>query len=591
MKPNSTHSAAKFRSVRSAHSNPRRLPTMKFTALFGIAGGAAALWLVALMAFAQEQRPLPPAGERPLGDERPSFGPGGGPPGGQQERKLIPQFDQDGDKRLNAAERKAARDFLAANGGARKGGPRGPGGPGGQHSEPAKPGRALTPAEVKNFPDAGLFDEMVLRTFFLEFDSSDWEKELAEFKNTDVEVPAKLTVDGKVLRDVGVRFRGMSSFMMVPEGSKRSLGLSIDYAHENQRLAGYRNLHLLNAHEDPSFLRSVLYNHIARTYLPAPKATFARVVINGECWGVYVCAQQFDKDFVADAFQSSKGTRWKVPGSPNGRGSLAYLGDDPAPYKRIYDMKSKDDGKAWAALIKLCKTLTETPPKQLEAALKPLLDVDGALKFLALENTFINNDGYWVRSSDYSLYLDTKGVMHLIPHDTNETFSQPGGPGAPGGGPGGPRPFAGKGPDEKGAPPFGGRGFGGPRVNGVELDPLVGANDASKPLLSKLLAVPAFRARYLALMRDMSERWLDWTKLGPLAQQYYELIAADVRLDTRKLESTAAFERSLTSNAASAAVTEAGPRGPRPTISLKDFADQRRAYLTKRLAELETVGR
>lgn len=579
----------------------RRGPVSKFTALLGCAGCAGLLWLVAVMALAQEQR-APQPGERPFG----------GPPGGQQEQKLIPQFDQDGDKRLNAAERKAARDFLTANGGARKGGPRGPGGPGGQHSEPAKPGRALTPAEVKNFPDAGLFDETVLRTFFLEFDSSDWEKELAEFKNTDVEVPAKLTVDGKVLRDVGVRFRGMSSFMMVPEGSKRSLGLSIDYAHENQRLAGYRNLHLLNAHEDPSFLRSVLYNHIARTYLPAPKATFARVVINGECWGVYVCAQQFDKDFVADAFQSNKGTRWKVPGSPNGRGNLAYLGDDPAPYKRIYDMKSKDDGKAWAALIKLCKTLTETPPEQLEAALKPLLDVDGALKFLALENTFINNDGYWVRSSDYSLYLDPKGVMHLIPHDTNETFSQPGGPGAPGGGPGGPRPFAGKGPDEKGAPPFGGRpdfeskggqkggpgfgppgggrGFGGPRVNGVELDPLVGANDTSKPLLSKLLAVPAFRARYFALIRDMSERWLDWTKLGPLAQQYYELIAADVRLDTRKLESTAAFERSLTSSAASAASTEAGPRGPRPTISLKDFADQRRAYLTKRLAELQPIA-
>ena len=39
---------------------------------------------------------------------------GGGPPMGMQEaRKLVPQFDKDGDKRLNVAERKAAREFLA----------------------------------------------------------------------------------------------------------------------------------------------------------------------------------------------------------------------------------------------------------------------------------------------------------------------------------------------------------------------------------------------------------------------------------------------------------------------------------------------
>ena len=62
-------------------------------------------------------------------------------------------------------------------------------------------------------------------------------------------------LDGVTYRDVGVHFRGMSSFMMVPEGSKRSLNLSIDYVHETQRLLGYRTLNLLNANGDPTFLR------------------------------------------------------------------------------------------------------------------------------------------------------------------------------------------------------------------------------------------------------------------------------------------------------------------------------------------------
>jgi hypothetical protein len=43
---------------------------------------------------------------------------------------------------------------------------------------------------------------------------------------------------------VGVRFRVTSSFMMVPEGSKRSFGLSLDYAHPDQRLAVFQRKQL-----------------------------------------------------------------------------------------------------------------------------------------------------------------------------------------------------------------------------------------------------------------------------------------------------------------------------------------------------------
>jgi len=129
--------------------------------------------------------------------------------------------------------------------------------------------------------------------------------------------------------------------------------------------------------------------------------------------------------------------------------------------------------------------------------------------------------------------------------------------------------------------PGGGRGRGGPgianmpRVEGVKLDPLVAANDANKPLISKLLAVPSLRARYLGYVRDIAEKWLDWNKLGPIAQQYHSLIVADLKADTRALDSFEDFERSLASETQGSGVV--GPGGGR--ISLKNFADQRRAYL------------
>ena len=525
----------------------------------------------------QDGGPRPPSGPDnggPNFDGPPPFGPGGQGGMMQEETPLVKQFDQNGDKWLNTTERKAAREFLLKERAERRGARRGPpGGPHNENQEPPPSGAKVSPADVKSFPsftNAPLYDPKTLRTLFLQFENADWERELADFNNTDVEVPAKLTVDGKTYAEVGVHFRGASSYFTVGEGRKRSLGVSLDFADKKQALGGHHTLNLLNSHGDPTFLRAVLYSQIARSYLPTPRANFVRVVINGESWGVYVNAEQFNRDFVKEQFGMTRGARWHVHGSPRGQGSLAYLGGEAGPYKKIYTIKSRDDPKSWADLIRLCQVLQETPTNRLEAALAPLLDIDGALKFLALENALINNDGYWVRSSDYNLYQDEQGRFHVIPHDMNETFTRPGGPGL-GGGPGG---------RGRNAPPGGGGGGGGggARVEGVKLDPLVAAHDANKPLLSKLLAVPILRTRYLGYVRDIADKWLDWDRLGPIARQHQALIAAEVEADTRKLDSTEAFTRGLTEDIAG---TGGGP-GRGGSIGLKNFADQRRAFLLQR---------
>ncbi len=477
---------------------------------------------------------------------------------GGDEAKLLKKFDKDNSRFLDATERQAAREFIAterAEGRIRERGPGGRRGGGGEASE-VQPGRKVTPDQVPSGGDAGLYDPKVLRTLFLQFEDADWEKALADFSNTDVDVPATVMVDGKELRHVGVAFRGASSYFTVPAGRKRSLNLSVDNVHEDQRLLGARSLNLLNAHVDPSNLRSVLYFGIAREYLPAARANFVHVVINGESWGVYVSVEQFNKDFVQAHFGTTDGARWKVQGSPNGRGTLAYLGDNAEPYRRIYTLKTKDTAASWQALARLCKVLNETPAERLEAELAPILDIEGALRFLALENVMVNNDGYWIRSSDYNLYLDPKGRFHILPHDSNETFYLPGGPG-----------FG------------GGRGGGEGGIQGVELPPTQGIDNPERPLIGKLLAVPALKARYLAIVRDMADKWLDWDRLGPIARQHQALIRETLKADTRKLSSFEDFEKNLTETASGGGGP--GPGGGRGIIGIKEFADQRRAYLLK----------
>ncbi|HEX3152923.1 MAG TPA: CotH kinase family protein [Gemmataceae bacterium] len=372
------------------------------------------------------------------------FGPGGpggfGGPGGMfgGTRKILKDFDKDGDGRLNNEERQAARESLKKQGG----GGRGPGGPNGgfgkgMNMEPAKPGPKVSPDEVAKYLDKPLYEPTILRTLFFEFENKDWEQELQDFHGTDVEVPATLTVDGKKYPNVGIHFRGMSSYMGVAAGYKRSLNVKLDFADPKQRLYGSKTLNLLNNHEDASGLSTVLYSYVARQYIPTPNANLVKVVINGESWGVYTNVQQFDKVFTKENFKSEKGARWKVRGNPGARGGLEYIGENVEDYKRIYEIKSTDDEKSWKALINFCKVLNQTPADKLEEALRPICDVEGLLWFIALDVAVINGDGYWTRSSDYSIYLDDKNKFHFIPADMNECFRPAGGPGM--GGPGGMR--------------------------------------------------------------------------------------------------------------------------------------------------------
>jgi len=291
------------------------------------------------------------------------------------------------------------------------------------------------------------------------------------------------------------------------------------------------------------------------------------VVINGESWGVYLNAEQFNSDFVRDRFKDKGGARWKVPGSPIGRGGMAYLGENIDAYRGIYDIKSRDSEQPWRRLIQMFKVLNETPADRLEAALAPLLDVDGALKFLAVEIALANTDGYWTRASDYNIYLDGQGRVHVLPHDMNEGLEEEGGgPGGPGRGrggpPGGPGGF--QLPPGIQLPP----GFQFPTTfgqAGSELDPLIGLDDVTKPLRSKLLAVPALRTRYLGYVREIADKWLDWRTLEPMIRQYQSVIAADIKADTRKLYSTEQFTAGV----------------DRGDDSLKSFVDRRRAFLLK----------
>ncbi len=444
-----------------------------------------------------------------------------GPPRGPARENLVEKFDADEDGRLNDEERAAALAHARKN-------PAGmpPFMPAGDpEDKPVVPGRPTTldedVAESERLAvgeTAPLYDDGRLRTLFLRFADDDWYDQLGVLYHTEVDVPATLIVDGETYADVGVRFRGNSSYFMTRESLKKSWNISLDWQHKRQRLHGYRTLNLLNSHEDPSSVREVLFSEIGRDYTPAPEANHVRLVVNGEDWGVYVNVQQFNSDYTRAAFGSKGGTRWKIPANPKGGdGGLSYLGPDPAEYKEAYRLLSKDSESAWAALVELCETLGTTPDDELVDALDPIFDIDGALRHLAMENVFGDHDGYLSRASDYNLYLDPDGRFHLVPHDSNETFRD------------------------------GGRG-GGPSSLGdtKQIDPFLHADNEERPVIRRLLGIRRLRARYAAHVRTIVDEWLSWDHIGPRVEAYHGLIDAYVEADAKQLYTHADFLASTT---------------------------------------------
>jgi len=487
-----------------------------------------------------------------------------------QRVELIPKFDKDQDGILDKAERSAAREFVlkqresgGGERGSRGGRPAGPGGDRG--SRPGRPdgdrggppprpdrGRGGRPEqEPRDFSKAEhlspgnevaskkkLYHEGTLRTLFITFKDDEWKEEMEAFYRTDVAVPADLIVDGKLYKDVGLKYRGNSSYFSVSPELKRSMNLYVDHKHGGQKLLGYKTLNLLNSNSDPTFMREVIYSHVARDYIPAFKGNFIKVVINGESWGVYSHIQQYNKDFLEENFGTRGGVRWKIGAGGGGRGNLGYPGDRKEDYGG-YQLRTNGADNAWEKLADFTKLLNETPPGKLAAALNERLDIDSALWSLALECVF-QDEGYFTRGSDYNLYLDPDGRFHVLQHDGNEVMNIPGGPGMPSG------------------------------LSGPKLEPFYNADNPDRPLMFKLFQVPELKARYRHHLKTITEEWIAWDKISPLVEGYASLIGDEVKKDVRKHSSFEAFEKGLLKTSSD---------GRRTKLGLKPFTEGRREFL------------
>lgn len=386
-----------------------------------------------------------------------------------------------------------------------------------------------------NQATSGLYDESVIRTIELTFPQANYWNLLTQNYASKTNLLANMKVDGVAYDSVGVRFKGNTSYQMIQTSQKKSFNIETDWLKNGQEVMGYSTLNLNNCFEDRSFMREFFYLYQIRKHIPAAKASFVRLLINGQNWGLYPNVQQINKDFLKEWFMTNDGTNWRAD-SPTGGGggggggpqwgdgtaALNYLSTDTATYKQYYTLKATEKDYPWNDLVITCDKLNNTTVANIPSVVPAYLDVDRTLWFLASEIAFTDDDSYVYKGKmDYYAYWE-KETGRIVPQefDGNSCMAT---------------------------------------NKATTWSPFYNETKVNYPLLNKLLAVPEYRQRYLAHMRTLIQDELDTASTHPMLTQYRNMLDTMVSNDSKKLYTYAQFVSEVT--------------------VLKSFINSRRNYL------------
>ncbi len=356
-------------------------------------------------------------------------------------------------------------------------------------------------------PATGFFDPALIRDVNLTFSQSNYWQLLQMNYASETELAASLTVDGVTYENVGVRFRGNTSYTQTGTSQKKSFAISLDFVDPEQNVMGYNSLKFNNAHQDPTFMREVLYNRMAARHTPIAKGNFIHLYINGEDWGLYPSIQDIDKIFLEEWWTSNDGARFRA--NPNdgpaggtwgdGTAGMNYLGSSEASYQQYYSLKSSDIEDSWQKLIDACQILNTATVANKEAV-RAKLDIDKVLWYLAVENIFTDDDSYVMKGKmDYMIYYEPESDRTVpFEYDGNSTFQA---------------------------------------MAATTWTPFKNATNVNYPLINKLLNIPEWRQRYLAHYRTILNETFTTANANALIDAMDAQIGDLVEADPKKLYS------------------------------------------------------
>ncbi len=265
-----------------------------------------------------------------------------------------------------------------------------------------------------------VFDTSRLHVVQVEIDPADWSALQAAYWS-DQYYAADVSLDGEVLRQIGLRSRGDGS----RNAEKPGLKLDFNRYVAGQEFHGYKSLVLDNCYQDATCLRETLAFQVFEAMgLAAPQAAHARLYVNGSYWGLYGLVEPVSGHFLNERFGENGGNlfdyEWVRPWH------FEYLGDDPGAYiPSPFDPDQTEEPFDGGGLVELVRDANLAPAATLSEELRPHLDPQRFLTYLAVENALAEWDGFvgdWAVNNLYLYQYRGRRSFVLIPWDKDTSF-------------------------------------------------------------------------------------------------------------------------------------------------------------------------
>jgi len=217
--------------------------------------------------------------------------------------------------------------------------------------------------------------------------------------------------------EVAVRLKGSFGSFRALAWGKAAFKVDLD-DYEAYRLRGMEHITWNNAVQDPSYVREALAYAVWRAAgVPAPRAGWTRLSLNGEYRGLYVLLESIDDHFLERWYGPDFGTLYEgTPGADLVADNLIRFELDEGPDEMAF-------------LEEVTALLEGAPSDALYAETQSVIDWDQVLRFLAVENLLAHWDGYIV-PNNFFLRVSADQRIQLLPWGTDQAFEEEGAPGA-----------------------------------------------------------------------------------------------------------------------------------------------------------------
>lgn len=285
-----------------------------------------------------------------------------------------------------------------------------------------------------------IFDQEKLHTFELILPQSALD-EINDDPTAENYVEGSLTFQGETISPIGIRYKGsIGAFVGCVSGNnwanpsghktctKLSMKIKINWDGRKEKFYGLKKIQLHSMNNDDSQMRDRLgYWLFQEMGIPTPRATHAKLLINGEYVGLFALIENIDGRFTRHNFDNGKGNLYKEVWPLNS--------DNESQSEQVYinALETNEDENPNANLMKSFadEIVAANTEIDLQNTISNRMNIDEIISYAVVDRTIRHDDGpfHWYcdgggcTNHNYFWYEDpSTGKFHLIPWDLDHAF-------------------------------------------------------------------------------------------------------------------------------------------------------------------------